>query len=297
MTFSFCVIIGRHYVAYLQLMGGNLFLRKRNSKVSMMESFKMLMKDVEFVQEVQINSGASHDETFNELSTKSFNTEKCRNILDFITLIKMDFPQDVYIKRRLFGRWFENMACPSLTKCYMRCIMIGQTFSNTFSFVELEKSYILCTSFKDSHVRRLINKCVKPCVLTMMRHVMMAFIQSEVLTKCDIGDYDFHDFVANNVFFHDRLIERWTCEIDADIVFHEFSTKASPGNSLESKKFNRENMFILFNCVNQLSTNVKTVYVLDRDYLWSSFKKQLCETRGDDTTSFSLQCNDVIQSH
>ena len=56
------------------------------------------MKDVEFVQEVQINSGASHAETFNELSTKSFNTEKCRNILDFITLIKMDFPQEVYTK-------------------------------------------------------------------------------------------------------------------------------------------------------------------------------------------------------
>ena len=52
----------------------------------MMESFKMSMKDVEFVQEIQINSGASHDETFNELHTKSFKTEKCRNILDFITL-------------------------------------------------------------------------------------------------------------------------------------------------------------------------------------------------------------------
>ena len=63
-------------MAYLQLMGGNLFLRKKNGKVSMMESFKMSMKDVEFVQEVQINSGASHDETFNELHTKSFNTQK-----------------------------------------------------------------------------------------------------------------------------------------------------------------------------------------------------------------------------
>ena len=150
-------------------MGGNLFLRKRNGKVSMMELFKMSMNNVEFVQEVQINS-ASHEnnETLNELSTKSFNTEKCRSILDFIMLIKMDFPQEAYIKRRLFGRWFENMACPSLTKCYMRCIMIGQTFSDTFSFIELEKSYIPCTSLKDDQVRRLINKCVKPCVLTMM---------------------------------------------------------------------------------------------------------------------------------
>ena len=156
-------------MAYLQLMGGNLFLQKRNGKVSMMESFKMSMNDVEFVQEVQINS-ASHEnnETLNELSTKSFNTEKCRNILDFIMLIKMDFPQEAYIKRRLFGRQFENMACPSLTKCYIRCITIGQTFSDTFSFIELEKSYIWCTSFKDGHIRRLIKKCVKPCALTMM---------------------------------------------------------------------------------------------------------------------------------
>ena len=83
-------------------------------------------------------------------------------ILDFIMLIKMDFTQEAYIKRRLFGRQFENMACPSLTKCYMRCITIGQTFSDTFSFVELERSYISCTSFKDGHIRRLINKCVKP---------------------------------------------------------------------------------------------------------------------------------------
>ena len=124
---------------------------------------------------------------------------------------------------------------------------------------------------------------------------MMAFIQSEVSTKCDIGDYAFHDFIANNLFFHDRLIERWMCEIDADIIFHKFSTKASPGDSLESKKFKKENVFILFDCVNQLSTNVKTVYVLDGDYLRSSFKKQLYQTRGD--TTFSLRCNDIIQSH
>ena len=88
------------------------------------------------------------------------------------------------------------------------------------------------------------------------------------------------------------------CEIDADIVFHEFSTKASLVDSLESKKFKKENVFILFDCMNQLSTNVKTVYVLDGDYLRPSFKKQLYETRGKKLdTTFSLWCNDVIQSH
>ena len=80
------------------------------------------------------------------------------------------------------------------------------------------------------------------------------------------------------MFFHDRLIERWMCEIDADVVFHEFSAKASPGDSLESKKFKKENAFILFDRMNQLSINVKTVYVLDGDYLRPTFKKQLYET-------------------
>ena len=129
---------------------------------------------------------------------------------------------------------------PFISQVLHEGITIGQTFSDTFSFVELEKCYIPCTSFKDGHVRRLVNKRVKPCTLTMMRHVMMAFIQSEILTKCDIGNYDFHDLVANNVFFHDRLIERWMWEIDANIVFHEFSTKTSLGDSLESKKFKKK---------------------------------------------------------
>ena len=86
------------------------------------------------------------------------------------------------------------------------------------------------------------------------------------------------------------------CEIDADIVFHEFSTKAPLGDSLESKKFKKKNVFILFDCMNQLSTKVKTVYVLDGDYLRPSFKKQLYKTQGKLDT-FSLQCNDIIQSH
>ena len=86
------------------------------------------------------------------------------------------------------------------------------------------------------------------------------------------------------------------CEIDADLVFHKFSTKASPGDSLESKSFKKKNVFILFDCVNQLSTNVKTVYVLDGDYLRPSFKKQLYNTQGKLDT-FSLRCNDIIQSH
>ena len=50
--------------------------------------------------------------------------------------------------------------------------------------------------------------------------------------------------------------------------------------------------------MNQLSTNVKMVSVLDEDHLQPSFKKQLYRTRGKKLdTTFSLWCNDIIQSH
>ena len=59
----------------------------------------------------------------------------------------------------------------------------------------------------------------------MMRHVMMAFIQSEILTKCDIGDYDFHDFVANNVFFHDQLMKDGCVKLMRMLFFMNFLQK------------------------------------------------------------------------
>ena len=113
----------------------------------------------------------------------------------------MDFPQESYIKKRLFGQCFENMDCPSLTKCYMRCITLGQTFSDVFSFVELEKDHIPCSSFQDGRLHRLINECVAPCLLTKMRHLMTAFIQAEIMTRGIIDEDEMHEMMSNRIFF------------------------------------------------------------------------------------------------
>ena len=66
-------------MAYLQLMGGNLLLRKKNGNRSLMDSFKMAMNDVEFVEEVQINYGVIIESCIikDKLTDKAFNVENC----------------------------------------------------------------------------------------------------------------------------------------------------------------------------------------------------------------------------
>ena len=70
-----------------------------------------------------------------------------------------------------------------------------------------------------------LNQVVPPCKLAKIRHVMMAFINSEILPKgCFLDDVDLHQRVGSYVFFHDRLIERWMCDVDIDVVSEAFST-------------------------------------------------------------------------
>ena len=119
-------------------MGGNVLLQKKNGNRSLMDSFKMSINEVDHVQDVQINYGAyTQSCASSKLVEYAFNVANCSSLRDFVLLTKMDFSQERYIKRRLFGKSFENMECPSLTKCYMRCITIRHIFSDTFSFVYL----------------------------------------------------------------------------------------------------------------------------------------------------------------
>ena len=107
----------------------------------------------------------------------------------------------------MFGREFENHDCPSLTKNYLRCITLDQTFSDDFVFVGLNLKYIPC-SLMHNESRHPLNQVVPPCKLAKIRHVMIAFINSEILPKdCFLDDDDLHEHVGSYVFFHDRLIE------------------------------------------------------------------------------------------
>ena len=94
--------------------------------------------------------------------------------------------------------------------------------------------------------RRPLNQVVLPCKLAKICHVMMAFINSEILPKdCFLDDVDLHECVGSYVFFHDRLIERWMCDIDIDVVSEAFSMRGadSPLYARECKKFRKKNIF------------------------------------------------------
>ena len=69
------------------------------------------------------------------LEEYAFNIELCNNMNEFLLLTKMDFMKESSIKARLFGRQFENMDWPNLTKCYLRAITLSQTFNYDFVFV------------------------------------------------------------------------------------------------------------------------------------------------------------------
>ena len=58
-----------------------------------------------------------------------------RAVMCLLLLTKMDFMKESSIKSRLFGRQFENMDCPDLTKCYLRAITLSQMFNDDFMFV------------------------------------------------------------------------------------------------------------------------------------------------------------------
>ena len=80
-----------------------------------------------------------------------------------------------------------------------------------------------------------------------MRLVMMSFVHNQIEHVSlfnQLGDFDIHEHVGSSVFFHDRLLERWMCDIDLDVVSESFSKKSS--NAKECKDFVKRNIFIIF---------------------------------------------------
>ena len=68
--------------------------------------------------------------------------EKCNNMTDFLLLTKHDFEREKCLKKRMFGKHFENHDSPQLTRCYLRAITIGQTFNDNFVFVGKDTNFI-----------------------------------------------------------------------------------------------------------------------------------------------------------
>ena len=93
-------------------MGGYCFLKMKKGKKSLMESVKLTMDEVDHMDEVQINGVHFDHEYFRSilhLDDFAFNVEQCKNVSGFLVLTKMDFEQEWYIKKRLYGKEFENI--------------------------------------------------------------------------------------------------------------------------------------------------------------------------------------------
>ena len=77
-------------------MSGYLFLKKKDGKHSLMDSFSLTIDDV------QIN-GVNFDYDYPKfllcLEDYSFNVEKCKSISEFLVLTKLDFNQERYLKK------------------------------------------------------------------------------------------------------------------------------------------------------------------------------------------------------
>ena len=89
-------------MAYLRLMGGYLFLKKKDGKHSLMDSFSLTIDNIDHVDEIQIN-GVNFDYDYPKfllhLEDYSFNVEKCKSISEFLVLTKLDFNQERYLKK------------------------------------------------------------------------------------------------------------------------------------------------------------------------------------------------------
>ena len=107
-----------------------------------------MIDDIDHVDEIQIN-GVNFDYDYPKfllhLEDYSFNVEKCKSISEFLVLTKLDFNQEHYLKKRFFGKEFENFDCSTLTKNYLLCMTMSHTFHDNFCFVDLDLNYILCS--------------------------------------------------------------------------------------------------------------------------------------------------------
>ena len=180
---------------------------------------------------------------------------------------------------------------------------MSHTFHYNFRFMGLDLNYIWCT-LMHSEGRCSINEMIPPCKLAKIRQIMMAFIHSEINMKhLPINDFEVHEQFGNHVFFHDRLIERWMCDIDIGVVSESFSMKGPSLSCIkECKYFVNKNIFLIFDNVrwrHGMGEDKLLIYVYDGDYFHSSFKKELTclSDHHEKTTILIKNCKKGKQQH
>ena len=185
-------------MAMLKQMGGHFSLIGQSNKPLYKEQSSS-PQDADLIDEVMINSVRIDNDFFNDivcLEEYAFNIELCNEMNEFLLLTKMDFMKESSIKARLFGRQFENMDCPDLTKCYLRAITLSQTFNNNFVFVGKTKN-IPCTRLH-ADKGHAINTTIPLCELSKICLMMMTFIHKEIMVESQMKDM-FKDHVLEQI--------------------------------------------------------------------------------------------------
>ena len=158
--------------------------------------------------------------------------------------------------------------------------MLAQTFRDDFTFFKMDLNYIWCSSMH-SEKRHPINEVMPPCELAEMHLIMIGFIHSQmehVDPFSGVYDFEIPKKIGNNIFFNDRLIKCWMCELDLDVVSEQFSRKESHSYAKECVDFVKQNVFIIFDKIMWNNENGKdnlVVYVYDGDYLKASLHQEL----------------------
>ena len=145
--------------------------------------------------EFMINSDCFND--LERLENYAFSVEKCDNMQDLLLLTKMDFEKECDIKEYLFEKSFENLDCPKLTSCFLRLIVLSQTFNDNFTFVG-RTGEIPCSKLWGD-ASRPVKERLPPCVLAKLRLAMTPFIHKQIMNKKVFSEKTYDSFLQNKL--------------------------------------------------------------------------------------------------
>ena len=207
-----------------------------------------------------------------QLDKYTFSIEKCECIIDFLLLSRRNFLIEAHLKKKLFGRSFENMDCPSLTGCFACRITLSQTFNDDFVFVSRIANNILFSHLHYDYMR-LVDTVIPPCELSRIRLMMMSFIHKEIMTCGDfkrfVNESELHDIIGTKIFFHDSIIERWRRLIEFDVILEKlegFRDRERP-STIENLRSYKENILVIFD------KEHVNIYAYDGGFLRPSFRR------------------------
>ena len=117
---------------------------------------------------------------------------------------------------------------------------------------------------------------IPPCQLINLRLIMMSFIHKEIQNQHEFrkSKLNVQELIANHIFFHNRLLERWLAMCSYEVVAKDVSFESTVDKlSAEVSKM-LDNVFIIFDEeVTGDDQKHLNIYVYDGNFIRDSFEK------------------------